>query len=244
MNASLRFLTTALLLLPACIIDTEVDDDGGAAATSGASAASADSGPDDGVDCTPNAGDGTTQCGGNVCDGGTVCRNDAAGECELGCESTLNCAAGQWCDLRMPDAWGAGLCRPTSDPACGGSSSAGDDGSVDETGVSECLVVEGNYTLQLFGDQPDFCSDDGLSALTCSVVQDGCSITWGCTSDDLPPEVLALFFAPGSIEGDTYTNVASLPDGDVTCTVDFGAETWSCSLTSNGMAGLCEGFVD
>ena len=56
---------------------------------------------DGGLDCTPNDSNGETQCTNQLCVASTYC-DPFDGLCSNGCESTLNCALGDYCDKRMP----------------------------------------------------------------------------------------------------------------------------------------------
>lgn len=231
MHASIRPWFLALPLLFACTTDeTEALDTDGA---SSSDPTTDDPGPLDPM-CEPNAGDGSTQCGGNICPGGERCQNSAAGVCEVGCESTLNCPTGQWCDLRMPDAWGAGLCRPTSDPACG-TEPAGT--TADE--VVECLDVQGNYTLHLSEDAPEVCTFVFEEDLDCSVAQEGCTLRWGCGEDQV------AVFPPGTIDANDDVEVEGTYQGiPYTCTFDFThyPGSWSCAFASDEGAAVCDGW--
>lgn len=243
MTASTRFLALALPLLIAAGCVDETTEDSTTADTAAASGTEGVDPPED-LDpmCEPNAGDGTTQCGGNICEGGMRCENSAAGTCSAGCESTLNCPANQWCDLRAPDAWGAGLCRPTSDPACGGPGESGaDDSSGSSDEIVDCLDVEGNYTLEADGGQPEVCQDFFSDGTICSVAQEGCTLTWGCGDgvDTIVP------FPAGDLQGDdSFSADGTTPEGFAfSCTFDFAdfPMRWSCSFGAGGGAIVCQG---
>lgn len=230
MNASFRPFLLVLPLLFACVVD---DDESNNPNNDTAQTSDSDSGSGSGSGasmCEPNAGDGSSQCGGNICPGGEYCENAAAGTCAAGCESTLNCATGQWCDLRMPDAWGVGLCRPTSDPACGGAPDP-------EPGT--CLDVQGNYQLSLLSGAPEACVVVLDGTIQCSVAQDGCTLSWGCGELSVSP------FPPGTLDENDDVQVEGMIEGvPYVCDFDFTYDpmTWSCALTSSEGALVCEGI--
>lgn len=238
MNVSIQrtSLFLSLTLAAGCTTATEESE-----TMPGESSASSGTNPDTGdLDpmCEPNAGDGRSQCAGETCEPGNYC--DAI-ICTGGCESTLNCGTGQWCDLRMPDAFGAGICRPTTDPACGGTP-VGDESSSEGGEIEECLIVEGNYVLALDPGSPQTCTELFEGDIQCSVAQDGCTLTWGCGDQS------AVLFPPGNLDanGISMTEGTS-PDGlAYACTFDFSGNTddalvWSCSLVGGGGSLVCQG---
>ena len=231
-------LLFGLAALAACVEEEVSDPDTGDAATSTDGNASDSSDPSDPTNggvldpmCEPNAGDGLTNCDGEICEAGSYC---AALFCEAGCETTLNCPAGQWCDLRMPDGFGAGLCRPTSDPACGGPGSA--DSSTTDVGGEDCSDVEGNYVLGLHASSPQECGEL-FSGISCSVAQEGCTLSWGCGSEN------QNLFPPGPLAADdTFTTDGMLEGVAYSCTFDFGDPMgWSCSFTTPEGTLVCQG---
>lgn len=238
------FLSLALSSV-ASVAGCDIDDDEQADTDAGAVATATQGSGGDPPMCTPNDGDGRTQCGGNTCGGGMYCANSAAGSCENGCESTLNCGPGQWCDLRMPDLAGVGLCRSTNDPACGGdeSESSADASTGSDSSVSSCPDVQGNYTLELYSDSPQQCSELFDSGADCSVAQDECTLTWGCGGS-----LATSLLTPEQIDENGVYSVTGTTQGiNYNCDVDFSSSqvalTWTCSFVIGGEAGVCEGFA-
>lgn len=227
---------------PGCL-DTETSEQGGD--TGSADNNGDNDGGDDGVDaCVPNQSDGRTACSAEECSAGEYCFADFS--CSAGCASTLNCATGQWCDLRMSaeDSQGVeiGVCRATSDPFCEGPAddTAADDGE-DEVVVEECLDVQGNYALSSAAGSPQACEAFIDGDQMCSVAQDGCDITWGCGPQ------LALLFVPGSLDANSVYETQGTQMGiDYTCEVRFSSDfdltfSWDCSFTLDGEAVVCQG---
>lgn len=198
------------------------------------------------LDCTPNQGDGRTACNNDMCTAGNYCENDFV--CSTGCESTLNCGAGEFCDMRMPivDGFGAtiGICRSASDPVCGGDpTNAGetsDTSSSGEVGES-CLDVEDNYRIDLDSGSPSECELFITDGDMCSVAQSGCELTWGCGAQ------LSQILTPGPIDDSGIYETSGTQMGfDYECMFDFTAAfptrfNFSCSAGQGGQAIVCSG---
>ncbi len=241
----------------------EVDDNAGAGDTAGATdtagaathASDGDSGSPSTPMCGPNDGNGVTSCFNRQCVNDNYC-DSYLETCQVGCLSTLNCAAGEYCDLRMPsrdfgDEHDVGVCRPpgaecgtdATDPGAS-AGTGGADTSMTDTGTMSCADVEGNYTISLASDVPDICRsviDDGT---LCSVAQDGCQLTWGCDN------AFGLGFPPGQLEGNTYHGMGTYSAKGTSVPFDCEVEfvellpyrlTFSCSANV-GAAIVCEGL--
>ncbi len=208
------------------------------------------------LDCTPNQGDGRTACSNETCTAGEYCENDFV--CSAGCESTLNCGAGEFCDMRMPitDGFGAtiGICRSASDPVCSGASTNASEPDPDPDPESEtadpsssgdvpesCPDVEDNYRIELDGSSPSECEVFITDGDMCSVAQSGCELTWGCGAH------LSAVLTPGPIDDNGIYEVSGTQMGvDYECTFDFTAQfparfTFSCSAGQAGQAIVCSG---
>lgn len=199
--------------------------------------------------CVPNDGDGRTQCGAMVCEAGERCTESGLLQCVPGCLDTLNCGAGQWCDLRSSEPGDPGLCRSIDDAACGGDGSAagdatGPDPSGDESnGGPACPDVQGNYSLTLAASSPDLCQEILSDGDQCSVSQEGCDIVWGCDA------TYGALLVPGAVDASGVYETSGVFQGFAyDCEVAFLATgsfapdlEWSCSVGEGGQAILCEG---
>lgn len=241
--------TTLVLALTAtgCEQDPESNGDG----TDG----SADDGNDDGGhDCTPNNSDGMTQCTNQMCGPSQYCE-PFDGLCSNGCESTLNCALGDYCDKRMPTqnidgSLEIGICR-TPGAECGVGDEQADDQADDapsedtmdpDTGTAPaCDAWQDNYAVSLSDDSPAACDDAFSGTSMCSVTQDECTLHWGCDGN------FGVTFPDGPVDGEgTYMGTGSFMGIAFDCTIQFfvGAQysfTWECSANP-GMPILCSGF--
>ena len=213
---------------------------------------SAEAGDDDGGhDCTPNNSDGMTQCTSQLCSASQYCE-PVDGLCSNGCESSLNCAMGDYCDKRMPTenldgTLEIGICR-TPGAECG-IADAGDDQAdapgeddVDpDTGTPACSEWQGNYSVTLDDDSPDLCNEAFSGTSMCSVTQDGCTLHWGCDGS------FGVGFPDGPVDGDgRYEGTGSYMGVPFDCTIQFysGASysfSWECGANP-GMPVLCTGL--
>lgn len=193
--------------------------------------------------CTFNDGDGRTQCGSNVCEAGERCTQSGLIQCLPGCLDALNCGPQQWCDLRTADPGEAGLCRPSDDPACGGSPEPSSESGApgDTAAEAECPDVQGNYRLTLSASSPDECQEILASGSQCSVSQDVCDITWGCDGE------YATLLVPGAVGmSGGYETEGTFMGFAYRCQITFNGSmssdlTWNCSIGQSGQAVLCEG---
>jgi hypothetical protein len=251
MTSKTTLATMLVLALTAtdCAEDSDADGDG----TDG----SAENGDDDGGhDCTPNDSDGMTQCTNQLCSPTQYCE-PVNGLCSNGCESTLNCAPGDYCDKRMPTdnldgTLEIGICR-TPGAECNvddGSDEHADDAPDDttdpdtggpETGSPACSEWQGNYAVTLDADSPDLCNEAFSGESMCSVTQDECTLHWGCDGN------FGVGFPDGPVDGDgEYQGSGSFMGVPFDCTIQFFAAasysfTWECSANP-GMPVLCTGL--
>lgn len=217
-----------------------------------------DEGPSDddgGLDCTPNDSNGETQCTNQLCSASLYC-DPFDGLCRNGCESTLNCALGDYCDKRMPTqsfdgSLEIGICR-TPGAECGAGDDVGDDvaddaesvgeGPADSTGAAPgCNDWAGNYSITLDADSPMECNDAFSGTEMCSLVQTECELDWGCDGN------FGVTFPPGAVDEDgVYHGTGNFMGIAFECEITFYvaasyAFTWECSANV-GMPILCTGL--
>jgi hypothetical protein len=242
--------TFVALLAAGCTEDSDADGDG----TDG----SATAGDDGGHDCTPNNSDGMTQCTNQLCNPSQYCE-PFDGLCSNGCESTLNCAMGDYCDKRMPTenidgTLEIGICR-TPGAECGvddGADDVADTATQDsttqdtvepDTGTTPgCSEWQGNYSVTLDDDSPALCNDAFAGTKMCSLTQEECTLLWSCDGNFVEG------FPDGPVDEDgVYQGTGSIMGVPFECTIQFLAAasysfSWECSASPGGMPILCTGL--
>jgi len=174
--------------------------------------------------------DGTNACGLNqTCEAGNYCYTEVYA-CFTGCRSELDCARGDYCDLRNPSkspggAQDVGTCRKP-----GSECKTDDGGPVDGAG---CLNVQGNYLVGLASSSPAVCKQIWTKSQMCSITQTNCDISVRCDQDQ-------SIFQGGTLNNNSLAKTIQVEGMPVNCKMDFtGTDyfTWSCS--ASGI--LCEG---
>jgi hypothetical protein len=174
-----------------------------------------------------NTRDGVNACNATTCDRGTYC---AGVNCLVGCESTANCARGEYCDLRTTtksfNNVPLGTCRAPD--AC-------DASPIDSGSSASCGNVAASYTFATGSGSTPECKEI-FNGLTCTVTQADCVVTLSCPGDT------ARSF---TIDSDNHgTMTATIQGATINCEFTFtpgAGATYTCQATSSQGSLVCKG---